>query len=275
MHKFLEKPGIWCLRPFSIFYNGFLLLNRLTIQSHLLYIVFIFFLSTQTAYAIVTDKEYGAQFLNITFLQANLGGGNFTATDSTVNPVNSALPLKVNFKSSGLHAALNLTDYNKFAPDWFLGGRAGGQIFSNLRDTAIIPDPLSINDFTRSYSLQLLGGFFGDVLIAKDWPDDHFYLLSFFGLAYDQYHLKEFQTPFYGVKAETRNNLLWAVGARAGAGIGIHFMKSYIAGVEYTHRFNQRIGGSSYNDKYTADQSHLIKAHGNSIDLVCAVMLRD
>ncbi len=213
--------------------------------------------------------------LDMAIFQANLGWTDFATSHSTldvINPTNSLVDVK--FNSSGTHIALNLTDVKRAPQDWLIGGRIGAQMFSNLKDTVVTPGNLAENQINQTYSLQEIGGFFADFIVFK--TIDRYYFSGFVGVGYDRYEFKGFQNFTSGQPIQIRDNLIWSTGARLGAGAGIQFRDNLMAGIEYTHRFDQSINALTESGNYPYESRvHSLHVSGNSVDLIFGAALYD
>ncbi len=213
--------------------------------------------------------------LDMAIFQANFGWADLSSSHATLNILQEGIaPVDTHFGSSGLHIALNITDVKRLPSNWFLGGRLGAQVFSNLKDTVYIPTPAIENGTSQAYDLKLPGGFFGDFLAYKTFK--RYFGMAFVGVGYDRYMLQGYQNYTSGLPIEIRNNRIWAVGARAGAGAGMQFKGNIMASLEYTHRFKQSMtalansGNFPYESRY-----HNLDISGNSLDLTFGVALYD
>ena len=217
--------------------------------------------------------------VDMAMFQASVGWADFKAPGATLNILDPApTPFDANFNASGVHIALNLSDFKRIPNNWFLGGRIGAQIFSNLKSTTTIPitQQDAPNETNLSYELKLPGGFFGDALVIKTFKENQFYLLGFGGVGYDRYQFQGYQNYLTGLPAQIRNNRMWAAGARAGAGAGIQLKGNIMTGIEYTHRFDQSLNAKAITGNYPFEsRNHSIAINGNSVDLVFVVALYD
>lgn len=217
--------------------------------------------------------------VDMAMFQANLGWGDFKTAHAAIDVLNPApVPYEARFSASGVHVALNLSDFKRIPNNWFLGGRIGAQIFSNLKSTAFLPiTQVTVpNEVSYSYTLKLPGGFFGDALVVKTFKNNQLYCLGFAGIGYDRYHFQGYRNFSIGVPERVRNNLMWAAGARAGGGIGVQLKGNLMTGIEYTHRFDQSINATAISGNYPYEnRRHSITIRGDSVDLVFVAALYD
>ncbi len=223
------------------------------------------------AYAISNQVISRSTLFDLLLFQFNLGASSFHLSDASTSVFLPNTPVTSSLTSHGLHAALNVTDFKCISKDLMIGGRFGGQLFSNLKGE--YNTPAFVTNTVQHYDLKRKKGIFTDVILEKLW-ENQAHLDLFAGIGYDQYVLEGSITPASGLSYSIRCDKQWIFYPRVGVGAGrFVFNKFTTLGLEYTHDFDMNKTFSATGSAPNDNRSHSIKSSTDTIDLTFRVIM--
>ncbi len=224
----------------------------------------------KVGYCIAPPPDNGIYLFDVALFEANLGWENFNASDRMSSPLQSPQFFNASFNASGLHLAGSFIDLKRTpTPSWFWGGRIGGQLVSNLKQSVDVPSS-AVEQINEIYSLQREGGVFADIMLVYTSTKQKTYLSGFAGLEYEKYKLTGYEVFATSLPVESRNSFYWTPAARAGIAAGKRLYQNYILGIEYAHTFAQT---TNLPGNITDSRHHSINTSADSLDLVFEVLL--
>ena len=233
-----------------------------------------FFLAILTSFPSIAEKDvsYTHVFLDSLSTQINVGYSKNSTLDSVNNILKNNGQNSLNYSGQGMHAAIILLDEFRLTHPFYIGARAGAELWSNLSGTSTVTSIFPNN--TLSYSYQQKYGFFADITLDYEVIDDLFDIYGFIGAGYTHYQLTGTNIITNQPQSQFRSEKILQPAPRAGFGFSYTFNTIYLIGLEYIHTFNNsRVFNATGINQFNDNLNHHIVTSTNTIDLTIGVYM--